>query len=283
MKTIKNILTFSFWIPLMAFYGLWVNACVNETLHEKLFYTKKVLSYNNFSGIEIIDISTNFLGIPILTLNMEFFAPLLEQGFLYGMIFLVFLSVHNLLGCTFLDPAGDSVIHDTRPLRVTMGIHFKHVIEYMFWYLCFIGAFYGIMGMFLCSCPTPFLRSLIGLFIGFTTFETMIYKKTGYYLTPFVPKRFDAILLSLIWIEYTSPGKAIEFIKILPIFYAFWFYKIGQYRERYAGIFFMSSLPPEPGDECYKEYREYKRESSLIFNVIKYVKNKVGNYQKHIN
>lgn len=285
MKIIKGILAFAFWAPLATFYGFWVNSSIDETLHEKLFYTKKIMSFNNFSGRELFDISTNFYGLPIPSLNMDFFAPLLQEGLIYGLMFYGFLAVHNMLGHVFLDPAGDSAVHGSRPLKVTMALHCKHVIEFMFWHLVFMGAFYGIMGMFLCQCPTPFVRSLIGLLIGFITFSTMIYEKTYAisYLTPFVPRRFDTVLLSLIWIEYNYPGKSIEFIKILPLFYAFWFYKVGQHRERYAQIFFVSHVPPTKEDACYQQYIEYKRESSLIFNIVKYVQNKIHNYQNNVN
>lgn len=285
MKIIKGILAFAFWAPLATFYGFWVNSSIDETLHEKLFYTKKIMSFNNFSGRELFDISTNFYGLPIPSLNMDFFAPLLQQGFIYGLIFFCFLAAHNLLGHVFLDPAGDSVLHKTRPLRVTMALHCKHVIEFMFWHLVFMGAFYGIMGMFLCECPTPFVRNLIGLFVGMMTFTSLIYEKTGSvsFFTPFVPKRFDTLLLFLIWVEYNCPGKAIQFIKIMPLGYALWFYTVGQYRERYAQIFFVSHVPPTKEDECYEAYKSYKRESSLFFNIAKYVKSKVYNYQNYID
>lgn len=285
MKLIKGTLAFMFWAPIAAFYGLWVNSSINEHLHQKLFYTTKIMSFNNFSGQELIDINTNFFGIPILTLNMEFFAPLLQEGFIYGLIFYGFLIMHNLSGYKLLDPAGDSVTHESRPLRATMAFHCKHVMEYMFWHLVFMSAFYGLMGMFFCECPTPFLRSLIGLFVGFIIFMSVVHEKTGSncFLSPLAPKRFDTVLLSLIWVEYNYPGKSIEFIKILPLFYALWFYKVGQYRERHAQIFFVSNLPPAKGDECYQQYKEYKRQSSLVFNIVKYVKNKVHNYQNNVH
>ena len=176
-----------------------------------------------------------------------------------------------------------TVIHKTRKLRVTMVVHIFHAMQFFFWHLILMTFFYAFLEMFFCKCPTPFLRGLIALLVGFTIFETQIYEKTKAWLTPFVPKRFDTILLLLIWVEYQYPGKALEFIKIIPIGYAIWLYRVGRHRERYCKIFFRSYSPPEPQDEFYKEYKAYKKKSSLIFNAIKYIQTKIKNHQHNIN
>lgn len=265
------------------FYGfiffiviLYTSSFFNEDMHQKLYYLGEVIAPRT-TGMELFNCQKNyFLGFPLITLNMNYWAPIVWDSLKYSFIFFLFLGAHRLLGYVLLDPAGnDYILFDRRKLRVTMAVHVWHAIHFFLWHVSWMGIAYGFFRLFSCKCPSPFLRELMALFFGFMVFEQLIYKKTGYYLTPFFPKRFDIILLLLIWVEYEAPGKAIEFIKLIPVFYGLWLYKKGRFRERHFGIFFRAYLPPEPGDECYEAYKAYKQEQSLFFHIVKYVKDKI--------
>jgi hypothetical protein len=263
---------------------IYTSSFFNEGIHQNLYYLGEVIA-PRATGMELFNCQKDyFLGFPLITLNMNYWAPIVWDSLKYSFIFFLFLGVHRLLGSVFLDPAGnDFILFDSRKLRVTMAMHVWHAMHFFWWHLVWMGVTYGFFRLFSCKCPSPFLRELIALFFGMMVFEQLIHQKTGYYLTPFVPKRFDTILLLLIWIEYEAPGKAMEFIKLMPVAYGFWIYKVGQFRERHFWIFFRSYLPPEPEDECYEAYKAYRRDQSLFFHVIKYIQGKVKKNQPRVN
>lgn len=274
-----------------AFYGfvlfiavLYISSFLDETIHQKLYYLGEVIA-PRATGMELLNCEKNFfLGFPLITLNMDYWGVIAWDSLKYSGIFFLFLALHRILGSVFLDPAGDDyILFDRRKLRVTMGIHIWHAIQFFCWHLAWMGITYGFFRLFSCKCPSPFLRELIAFFFFFGLFRQLIGEKTGYRLSPFAPAGFDKIILLLIWIEYEAPGRAIEFIKLMPLAYGFWLYKVGQYRERHFWIFFRSYLPPEPEDECYEAYKAYKREQSLFFNVIKYIQHKVKKDKHHVH
>jgi hypothetical protein len=274
-----------------AFYGflfmiaiLYTSSFFDEGMHQKLYYFGEVIA-PRATGMELFNCQKNyFLGLPLITLNMNYWAPIVWDSLKYSFIFFLFLGAHRLLGSVLLDPAGDDyILFESRKLRTTMAMHVWHAMEFLWKHVAWMGITYGLFRLFSCKCPSPFLRELISLFFGMMMFEQLIHEKTGYYLTPFVPKRFDAVLLLLIWVEYEAPGRAMEFIKLMPIAYGFWIYKVGRFRERHFWIFFRSYLPPEPEDECYEAYKAYKRSNSLFFNIVEYVQEKVKSNKDNVN
>lgn len=283
MNHIKNILTFLFYGSFFFLLTLFVSSHSDEMLHKKLFDIGNLVAPFN-TGKEILNIQKDFfIGFPLITPNLDFWAPLIMQSLKYSFVFFIFLVLHRISGSVFLDPAGDSVIHDRRKLGCTIPMHVFHSIGYFGWHIGYLAGIYGLMGMFGYKCPTPLLRELISLLVAFSVFGMLIHEKTGFDLTPVFPKRFDTILLFLIFVEYQTPGKSIQFMNIIPFAYALWYYKIGQHRDRHFGIFFKNDRAPQQGDECYEAYRAHKKEVSLFFYVIEYVKSKIYNNKQTIN
>lgn len=244
-----------------------------EHIHHKLFY-------KNITDVLIVKLNY-FGGWPLITLNMEFFSPLLWVSFKYTLLFYLFLVIHKMSDDRFLNPGRDaySITYLNRGywghLLCAMNFGFRH-----FGMLCYV---YGMMAMFGFRCPTPLLRELIALYIWHGFFGWFLSRKIHISLSPFIMVRpFYLTMMFLIVIEYNLPGRTWEIINLLPIAYALWFLRVGQFQERHCGILFYDYVVPEKGDNLYDEYIRLRKEGSLVFRFKEYIKEKIGYNQEYV-
>lgn len=285
VQATKNLIIFAVWSAAFLSFTFYLFINLDESAHRalwKLGLNKIILCDKNIYG------SPEF---PVLIPDIKFFAPLLWATLKYSFVFFLFLAFNRYVP-NFLDPDADQdgfvlLKGERSALNVSLPMHACAVVRFFvrnFGILCFI---YGIIGLLNegtnSNCPTSMTRELLAISIFLHEFGRVIHRKTGWWLTPFVPKGFGSWLNVLAFLDYAVPGKAIEFLKLLPIGYMLWMWKVGIYRERHAGFLFYSYLPPTKKDgEFYETYQSYLREHSLIFNIKEYLYSKIKNNKKNV-
>lgn len=287
VQAIKNLFVFAVWSAAFVAFAYYLFINLDESAHYalwKLGLNKIILCDKTVYG------SPEF---PVLIPDIRFFAPLLWVTLKYSFVFFLFLAFNRYVP-NFLDPDADpdgfvllkgerSELHVSIPMHACTAVWFFVV---NFGILCWL---YGMIGLLNegakppSDCPTSLTRELFAFSIFLHEFGRVIHKKTGIWLTPFFPKRFGTLLNLLAALDYLVPGKAIEFLKLFPVCYMLWMWKVGIHRERHAGFLFYSYLPPTEKDgEFYEAYQKHLKENSFIFIIKEYLHNKIKKYKQNV-